>query len=91
MTSGRLKRFMALGAAAAALAGGAVLTSTGTASAAPHPGPGQHQGSGHQQRCHVEQGHWVRTWHPASRDRHGKSHPGYWTRTWISAHKVCQR
>jgi hypothetical protein len=39
----------------------------------------------------VEQGHWVRTWVPAERDRHGKRHPGHWTRTWVPTHKVCRR
>ncbi|WP_236653219.1 hypothetical protein [Streptacidiphilus melanogenes] len=74
----------ALGSVAVALAGGAVLGTVGTASAAPrHPG--------HHQRCHVEQGHWVRTWHPASRDRRGIRHAGYWTRTWVPAHVVCER
>ncbi|WP_232248548.1 hypothetical protein [Streptacidiphilus rugosus] len=63
------------------------MASVGTASAAPsHHEPGHHH-----QRCQVVQGHFERTWHPATRDRHGKRHPGYWTRTWVPTHQVCER
>ncbi|WP_042426691.1 hypothetical protein [Streptacidiphilus anmyonensis] len=86
MFGGRAKKVVALGTAAVALAGGAVLGAVGTASATTHHGPGDHR-----RHCDVVQGHWVRTWHPAGRDRHGRQHPGYWTRTRVPAHQVCNR
>ena len=88
MFGGRVKRIVAVGTAAVALAGGAVLGMAGAASADPHHGQGDPD---HHKHCHMVQGQWVRTWHPATRDRHGKCHPGYWTRTWVPAHKVCNR
>ncbi|MBC3839393.1 hypothetical protein GXW82_01745 [Streptacidiphilus sp. 4-A2] len=83
----RFKRALALGAATVALAGGAVLTTVGTAAAATpdHRAPIAHS------RCHEVPGYWTRTWHPATRDRHGKWHAGFWTRTWHRAHLVCTR
>ncbi|WP_042370734.1 hypothetical protein [Streptacidiphilus neutrinimicus] len=86
MFGGRVKKAVALGSAAVALAGGAVLGAVGTASATPHHGPGDRH-----QRCHEVRGQWVRTWHPAYRDPHGKRHPGSWTRIWVPAHLVCNR
>ncbi|WP_042383144.1 hypothetical protein [Streptacidiphilus melanogenes] len=87
MFAGRVKKVVALGSATVALAAGAVLGAVGTASAAtPHHGPGDHRA-----HCRIEPGHWVRTWHPATRDHRRKLHSGFWTRTWVPAHKVCER
>ncbi|WP_042390728.1 hypothetical protein [Streptacidiphilus melanogenes] len=85
MMGGRFTKLVALGSAAVTLTGVAVLGVAGTASAAPHHGPARHE------RCHVVKGQWVRTWHPASRDRRGQWHHGYWTRTWVPAHQICVR
>ncbi|MEU9097926.1 hypothetical protein [Streptomyces sp. NPDC048361] len=84
-----VKRMIALGAATAALAGGVAFSSVGVAEAAP-----QHTvaaASHGKEKCHVVKGYWTKTWHKATRDRHGKVHPGYWTKTWHKAHKVCHR
>ncbi|MFJ4800022.1 hypothetical protein [Streptomyces murinus] len=85
--TGIIKRWMAVGAASLALAGGVALTAGGTASAA-------QLASGHhkpvKQHCRVVPGHWARTWHPAKRDHKGQ-HAGYWTRTWQPAKRVCSR
>ncbi|MFJ6837170.1 hypothetical protein [Streptomyces sp. NPDC091209] len=35
------------------------------------------------------QGHWVRQWQPAFRDRHHRRHPGQWIRVWRPAHQEC--
>ncbi|AYG78915.1 hypothetical protein DWB77_01024 [Streptomyces hundungensis] len=85
-----VKRVIALGAATAALAGGVAFSSVGVAEAASqHTVAVADHGGKH--RCHVVKGHWTKTWHRATRDRHGKVHPGYWTKTWHKAHKVCDR
>ncbi|MCX5387068.1 hypothetical protein [Streptomyces sp. NBC_00083] len=84
-----VKRAIALGAATAALAGGVAFSSVGAAEAAPqHTVAAAAHGK---EKCHVVKGYWTKTWHKATRDRHGKVHPGYWTKTWHKAHKVCHR
>ncbi|GAA2440995.1 hypothetical protein ACFPFX_06205 [Streptomyces mauvecolor] len=84
------KRVIALGAATAALTAGVAFSSVGVAEAAP-----SHTvvtaAHGGKERCHVVKGYWTKTWHKATRDRHGKVHPGYWTKTWHKARKVCDR
>ncbi|MFI9649281.1 hypothetical protein ACIHAA_23655 [Streptomyces sp. NPDC052040] len=87
--TGVIKRWIAVGTASLALAGGAALTASGTASAA-SLAPAQHKPVRHV-HCHVVPGHWTRTWHRAYRDHKGHLHAGYWTRTWHPAERVCSR
>ncbi|MFJ2716272.1 hypothetical protein [Streptomyces sp. NPDC087437] len=83
-----LKRAAVLGAAAVALAAGAVVGTVGTASAAPQ----HHQPPAPSRHCVEAPGHWARLWHPGYQDRHHHArHAGYWTRVWQPAHRDCRR
>ncbi|MCL2552817.1 MAG: hypothetical protein FWE15_01690 [Actinomycetia bacterium] len=84
--SNGLKRAVARGAVAVALAAGAVVGAVGTASAAP-----MHHRAPAPQHCTMTAGHWTWVWHPAHRDRDHRQqqHAGYWTRVWQPAHRDC--
>ncbi|MFF8900197.1 hypothetical protein ACF082_22305 [Streptomyces lydicus] len=92
-STGGLRRTLAMGAAAVALAGGVLFSAAATTSAAPRPDDENvaTQQIDRGERCHVVHRHWTRVWHPAWKDRHGKRHPGYWTRVLHRAHLVCRK
>lgn len=80
-----LKKAVALGAASAALAVGALFGAAGSASAAPMPDRPHHH------HCFWVKGHWSKEWRPGHAEGHHHWRHGHWIWVWHPGHRECHK